>query len=446
MLRHALLATLALSPILALSSTAVAAPSLTRAIAIACESNDSDCDAPAKSLAAPMNRRVLAADVVEYRVDVRVGPGAYDVIGLHRVVRESAPNVPAPTSKAVMMVHGDAWDFEGAFLAAGATPGGASLPVHLASHGIDVWGIDLGWTRVPVTETDLSFMQSWGFSRDVRDIGTALGIARVVRAVTGHGHGRLHLLGWSRGGQLAYAYAGAESQRPAGLRHVAGLIPVDIYLETDDPDFRAGACQRRADERALVASDQYANDLGAQVGPLGLLAQIDPAGPSPAFPGLDNEHAAMTLGAATFLLMPQPPVPSYHLTGGLWDETGVLDLAYTDPAVWFDVLSRAKPFQPLAMIADADAAICDDPQDDVPFDDHLADITVPTFYVGAGGGFGAAGIYTTTLLGSQDVSSHVVQHFPEEYRLLDVGHTDIFQGYEAETLFWEPIRAWITAH
>ncbi|MDC0741623.1 hypothetical protein [Polyangium mundeleinium] len=446
MIRHTILSIFAFAPILALSSTADAGPSLARALAIACESNEADCDAPQKSLSAAISRRVLVGDIVEYSVDLRVGPGSYDVIGLHRVVRESAPNVPAPTSKAIMMVHGDAWDFEAAFLAAGPSPDGASLPVHLASNGIDVWGIDLGWTRVPASEANLSFMQNWGFQRDVRDIGTALGVARVVRALSGQGHGRLHLLGWSRGGQLAYAYAGAESQRPPGLRHVGGLIPVDIYLETDDPDFRAGACQRRADERALVASGQYANNLGGSVGPLGFLAQIDPTGPSPAFPGLDNEHAAMTLGAATFLLMPQPPVPSYHLTGGLWDAAGVQDLAYADPAVWFDVLARAKPWQPWAMIADADAATCDDPQDDVPFDDHLADITVPTFYVGAGGGFGAAGIYTTSLLGSQDVSNHVVQHYPEEYRLLDIGHTDIFQGYDAETLFWEPIRSWITAH
>ncbi|MDI1477249.1 hypothetical protein [Polyangium sp. y55x31] len=446
MIRHIISSILAVAPIALLSSTAAAGPSLSRALAIACESNDVDCDAPEKSLSAAVSRRVLVGDVVEYSINLRVGPGTYDVIGLHRVVRESAPNVPAPTSKAVMMVHGDAWDFEAAFLAAGPSLDGASLPVHLASHGIDVWGVDLGWTRVPASEANLSFMQNWGFQRDVRDIGTALGVARVVRALSGQGHGRLHLLGWSRGGQLAYAYAGAETQRPPGLRHVGGLIPVDIYLETDDPDLRAGACQRRADERALVAAGQYGNNLGGSVGPLGYLAQIDPTGPSPAFPGLDNEHAAMTLGAATFLLMPQPPVPSYHLTGGLWDAAGVQDLAYADPAVWFDVLARAKPWQPWAMIADADAATCDDPQDDVPFDDHLADITVPTFYVGAGGGFGAAGIYTTTLLGSQDVSNHVVQYYPEEYRLLDIGHTDIFQGSDAETLFWEPIRSWIAAH
>src|SRR5262245_5364788 len=60
---------------------------------------------------ANFERQALTADVFEYSVDVRVGPAEHDVIGLHRVVRESAPYRAVQTSKAVMMVHGDAWGF-----------------------------------------------------------------------------------------------------------------------------------------------------------------------------------------------------------------------------------------------------------------------------------------------------------------------------------------------
>ncbi|UQA58413.1 alpha/beta hydrolase [Polyangium aurulentum] len=439
---------------LTLSAAAAAAPSgaegLRQSFAAACQGKGARCDASTPSTANDLSfeRRVLSGDVVEYRVDVRVGPGPFDVIGLHRVVRETAPHQPARARQAVMMVHGDIWDFESAFLAAGTAPAYASLPVHLAENGIDVWGVDLGWTRVPAGTSDLSFMKDWGVDRDTHDIGVALGIARDVRATDGNGRAPLHLLGWSRGGLLAYAHAAAESQRPEGMRDVGGIIPVDIYLKTDVESRRLDACARYQQERALVEGGQYANEAGGLIGTLGGLAQLDPAGASPIFAGLDNEHAGMLVGAATFLLVDRAPVASYHLTAGVWDGGGaLLDLAHTDRDAWFDITSRGRPYQPWALIAESDAAMCDDPEiADVAFDDHLEDVTVPVLYVGAGGGFGEAGVYTTTQLGSDDVTAHVVQRLPEADRLLDIGHTDIFHAADADVLFWEPIRAWIEAH
>lgn len=394
-----------------------------------------------------LSRRVIEADVVEYRIDVRVGPGPYDMIGLHRVVRESSPYVAMSSAKPLMMVHGDAWDFEGAFLPLGGAPQGYALPVYLAQRGVDVWGIDLGWTRVPAGIADFSFMQSWDFARDTRDIGIAIGVARTLRILTGHGSSQMNLLGWSRGGQLAYAFADKETQISSGLRQVKGIIPVDVYLETDDPALKNNACLRRIDERGMVAAGTYANDIGANLGPLGYLAQVSPSGPSPLFAGLDNAHASMMIGAATFGLQTYPAVPSYHMAGGSWDSAGVLlGLVYTGEAVWHDTVFHAKPYQPWTMIADADAATCDDPADDPTFDDHLGSITIPTLYVGAGGGFGASGIYTTTLLGSTDVTTHVVETLPPEYRIADLGHADIFRAAGADTLFWDAIGDWIDTH
>jgi hypothetical protein len=42
---------------------------------------------------------------------------------------------------------------------------------------------------------------------------------------------------------------------------------------------------------------------------------------------------------------------------------------------------------------------------DLPYDDHLAEVKVPILYVGARGGFGEYGVYSTTLLGSRDVTA-----------------------------------------
>jgi hypothetical protein len=41
----------------------------------------------------------------------------------------------------------------------------------------------------------------------------------------------MHLLGWSNGGTLTYAYANDETRFPRGRRHIKGLIPVDIVFK-----------------------------------------------------------------------------------------------------------------------------------------------------------------------------------------------------------------------
>jgi hypothetical protein len=205
-----------------------------------------------------IERRVLAGNVAEYFFKVRVGSGPYDEIGVHRVVKEIAPNVPARARQAVFLTHGDIWNFRTAFLT-GAHP----IPVFLAQNGVDVWGIDFRWTLVPGTVTDLSFMKTWGLEQDARDLGIAIGVARVTRGLTGSGLGKIDLLGWSRGGQIGYAYLNYETQLPSVLRQVKGFIPVDIYLKTDVPQLQSFACQREANtEASLAAASQRLSDWG----------------------------------------------------------------------------------------------------------------------------------------------------------------------------------------
>jgi hypothetical protein len=137
-------------------------------------------------------------------------------------------------------------------------------------------------------------------------------------------------------------------------------------------------------------------------------------------------------------------VPFYHFTGGVFDGTGKpAGLLYANETDLFTFEQAASPFQPNREIADGDAATCE--ATNVLFDDHLADITVPVFYIGAGGGFGHYGIYTTTLLGSTDVTSLVVSKVPETQRLLDYGHADLFLASDAETLVWQPLLEWMQA-
>lgn len=384
-------------------------------------------------------RRALTAGVAEYTFRVRVGPGPHDEIGIHRIVRETAPGTPAQISRAVLLAHGDIWNFRAAFLT-GARP----LPLFLAEQGVDVWGIDYRWTLVPAG-TDPSVMQSWGIEQDASDLGFALAVARHGRAMTGSGFDRIFLLGWSRGGQIGFAYLNEESQRPAGQRHVQGFIPVDIYLKTNVPELKAAACQRQQNTEAAIAQGQHANPVGGLVSLLGTLAIADPNGPSILDPNLTNRQAGLLVGEATFALLGGlEPAPFYHFTGGVFDQFGApAGLTYSNEADLFAFEAGAAPYQPNRELAEADAVVCE--ATDVPFDDHLGDITVPVLYIGAAGGFGDYGVYTTTLLGSTDVTTLVVQKLDSSQRLFDYGHADLFLAHDAEAEVWQPMLEWISA-
>ena len=78
----------------------------------------------------------------------------------------------------------------------------------------------------------------------------------------------------------------------------------------------------------------------------------------------------------------------------------------------------------------------------MPYDDRLAE--VPVLYVGAEGGLGRYGVYSTTLLGSTDVTTHVVSLSPEQS--LDFGHADLLWAENAPRVVWGPIYEWLRAH
>lgn len=396
---------------------------------------------------ATAERRALTADVAEYTFKVRVGNGPYDEIGIHRVVKETAPNAPAHSATALFLAPGDIWNFRAAFLT-----GNHPLPLFLAENGVDVWGIDYRWTFVPASVTDTSFMNSWGIEQDAADLRYALSVARFGRAMTGSGFDKLTLLGWSRGGQIGYAALSAETQIPPGQQNVRAFVPVDIYLKTNDPQLKAAACQRQQASEATIAAGGYANPVGGLVAVLGQLAALDPNGSSilngPPFnlPGYTNREAGLLVGEATFALLGGlEPAPFYHFTGGVFDPDGKpAGLLYSSEADLFTFEQGAAPYQPNRELADADTSTCE--ATNVLWDDHLGDITVPVYYIGAGGGFGETGLYTTTLLGSTDVTTNIVHKVPSTQRLLDFGHADLFIASDAEQLVWQPLLSWLRTH
>jgi pimeloyl-ACP methyl ester carboxylesterase len=334
--------------------------------------------------------------------------------------------------------------------------------VYLAQKGVDVWGIDLRWTHAELGTQDFSFMKGWNLGTHAQDVGTGLGVARAVRTLTGSGNKQMNLLGWSRGATVAYAYMNEEAQLPPGRRHVSGFIPVDMVLKfgPEAEQQRQWACVRAAVGGMVLQSGRVEGNLsgpgaGMAILQVGQAATYWPDAPAQIpgieLPPISFRQLGLLVGAATFSLLTneaygiQPSVPFYHFTAGSFGADGLpAGLQHMEPQPFFDFLSTARPYQSFTEMVESDRLMCGD--ESLPYDDHLAQVKVPVLYVGAGGGFGSYGVASTKLLGSKDVSVHLVQKLPEAYRVADYGHADLFLAKDADKDVWEPIYQWMKKH
>jgi len=400
-----------------------------------------------------LTRTALPGGLAEYNAVVRVGSGEFDKIGLHRVVREVGPWLPARASKGLFFVHGSASTFNTVLLPGVVSsdfPATQGLAYFLAKAGIDVWGIDLRWTFVPLETTDFSFMRDWNIGTHVSDTRLAAKVARIVRGLTGSGFDRLFFSGHSLGTEIIYAFADADTQRPRAERDVKGLIPIEMSYKLTSPEtqsLRDQAAVRYQIYKQLYDSGTYVFSNAAAIGVL-QLALAAPDDPSPVLPGLTNRQTALFLLCDTYLTS-QPPLapytPWYHYTAGTLDANGLPNgLRFGDADSLFRLGLSFPPYQLMSEGYEIDALLSD--AVDSPYDDHLGEITVPVFYVGAAGGFGEPALETLSLLGSTDKTSLIVRLLPPGQEAFDYGHLDALFGSNAPDLVWKPILAWLRAH
>jgi hypothetical protein len=385
-------------------------------------------------------REVLVDDIAHYSFEVRVGPGEFDVIGLHRVVRERRPHRPIRTGKAMFLQHGCCKDFIGVYLPtlySDATPWSQNFAVHLAQADVDVWGIDQSWTLPEFGTIPDDLMQDWGLARQMPDLRTGVSVARLVRILTGGGWSRFILSGYSNGVPTTLALADYESQRPWFTRNVGALVPVDNVIQvTEGPVFDT--------LQAFIAFYQDMYDGGVynefECG-FPFLAQFiedDPDGPSPCGEGLTNLQYALV--AHTSPILP----PAFHYWSPTLNDDGFpTGFAYTDYDVWFDFIASGTAYEPtiwsLDWISYATGVL------DTPWDDHLDEITLPVLAVTPAGGFSAATVEPTlALLGSTDVS--ILEPSLGGPPELDFAHVDLFTAPEAISLWWDPLIAWVDDH
>jgi pimeloyl-ACP methyl ester carboxylesterase len=375
-----------------------------------------------------IHRENLGGDVWHTTFDVPVGSTPNARLRLHRVVREKPNGLPRPTTDGVMLMHGDFSSIESNFIPSS----GGGMAKYLAEQDLDVWGFDRRWSSAPA-DADLSDFGEMGLAQELDDTGIALAVARAVRIATGAGGDRMVLAGFSRGGQLAYAYTSIEAKRPSVFRHVKGLVPLDVLyvFAPEDDEFRLKFCESAALEFADLAAGivDSPNDFFILLGELALSAPDDP---SPIFDGFTNAEAVQFIAGNTYLFF--QPTPFYHLAGPGY-------AALETIATWF---ADASPHQALREAAESDQLWCGEP----PFavDAPASRIRVPIFYLGAAGGYGDHGLYSLAQTSSTDITTLVIRKLPAEQELEDYGHGDILFAADAAEVAWQPLAEWIRSH
>ena len=385
------------------------------------------------------DREVLPGGIAHYSVRIQVGPGPYDVIGLHRVVREQRPGLPMKAKESIFLLHGDIKDFQGMFLAGTTSPtmpDDFGLAHYLASRGMDVWGVDQAWTLVPAGVTDLTFMNDWGMERNVDDLELGIHVARAVRLLTGNGLRQMYLLGYSSGAVTGFGFLDRESQLPPGRRTIKGFISGDFGYKSDHEGLLAAFGAEYEVLRDLLDSGVYSYDSPFPL--FGPLAETDPDGPSPLIEGLTNLQAAIGLAAWPFY-----SEIDYHFLAGVFDSDGVpTGLTYTDVDMWIDFMLSGPPYEAMRFLVEYEGIIVGVENE---WDDHLSDIEVPILYLYANGGAGPYTLATLDLIGSEDVTTMGIGFLPPEEAAFDFAHVDLFIANDAPGLVFEPIWDWMDA-
>lgn len=392
-----------------------------------------------------VTREPIAGDVVHYSFTLRMGDGPNARVRIHRVVRERAPWLPRRTRSAVMMLHGDFATFITNFVPVlGDPPSSATgLATWLAERDIDVWGVDRRWTLAPETGADLSDFDAMGLDQELDDIGAALTFARGVRLVTDASVDRMTLIGFSRGGELAYFYASRDAARPAALRHVKGLVPLDVYtsLSPADEDLRQLFCGFAVGEYDALTQGlvDTPNDFQILAGRGALSAPDDPF---PLNPARTNRQVMLRLAGRTYIFFPATPL--YHLNAPVLDGVDPTGLRLSSEDVVAHWLAQSAPHESMREAADTDALTCGDPP--LPLDVPLSRIRVPLLLIAAAGGYGDHALFSTTQVSSTDVTTMVIRQLPPEREAEDFGHADLLFAPDAVQLAWQPLLAWLGRH
>jgi hypothetical protein len=129
---------------------------------------------------------------------------------------------------------------------------------------------------------------------------------------------------------------------------------------------------------------------------------------------------------------------------GIFDGEAIAGLRETRETFGETWFAAAAPHQSMREVAESDALWCAAPP--LPLVIDLSRIEVPLYYLGAAGGFGEHGVFTTTRVRSRDITLDIVHRFGPERVAEDFGHGDLLFATDAPSLAWKPLANWILRH
>ena len=291
-----------------------------------------------------------------------------------------------------------------------------NLWLFLAARGIEVFALDYRTRFIPPATAAgaLASLEGWGIETFVADIAAA---AALIRRESGRD--KLFVAGFSRGVFLAYAYAGTETDR------VAGLVVLDGPFKNHAPkqQFDAAAALQK-----LKASGIWAADVSGSLGWDKRQALMEAVSKNPAAPATDPKFTTLGDQLAHLLQFAWRP-------GGLANPQG----GVSKPQVLATLLASYDRYYPTVQDVDGRSiADCDDdPRTTV--DDGWGELKLPVLAfasTGMGGDFLLNAIYSADKSGLADVTLNVLERY---------GHLDILVGETAQRDVFEPTLAWIRA-
>ena len=387
----------------------------------------------------------LVGDIVHYKYTVSVGPGAHEKIRLHRVVKEEKPNLPIRTRKSVFALHGAPGNFNQWFLVGAVAPSAPpshGMAIYLAQNDIDVWGIDQAYNLVPPTTANFSFMADWGLQYDIDNLSSGMAIARFTRRFTGNGFDKMTLIGIGHGGGgiTGYAALNEETRLPHSFRNIGAFIPIAACCKTDNPIWQTYFSASAKNYSDMLKAGTYVDTQGQMFATMASYALSDPGGDSPFMRGFTNKGAVLFMASMTWVPL-QFPNESHYL-GGVFKDNLPVDLKYSALETSLEGTQQIDPYTSVRYRYEVEAL--KGGTIDLPFDDHFSDITVPVMAVCAGGYMGGLAGYTTTLLGSDDIT--ILSVTGDDMMMTDIGILDISHARKAPTMIWQNLLKWIEEH
>jgi pimeloyl-ACP methyl ester carboxylesterase len=298
-----------------------------------------------------------------------------------------------------------------------------SIAGFLATRGFDVWGYSqrvqgLAPGTCESGAADCSVMAGWGLAQFVADAEYVRG--RIVAENPGE---RPVVGGMSQGGMIGLA---AINANPEAYR---ALIALDAGLYSQDPVYQAqtaAGCQALTE--AINFGVYYDGQQIAGMKALNMLADVDPDGASPIFPGMTNLQAWVLL-----LSVPNPgptsPTPNFIFNAGDWMNG---TLTYADPAYLHRGFYGFVNYLTFAGVRDVNCSIAG--LDGGMFISNLAAFDGPVFAVANGGGMDTIVDDTLALMPNASVTLFT---YP------DYGHQDIAFATDHFDHLEKPLLQWL---